>query len=189
MWTANQRDNGSGGDGVDNGDDDNGHGGGGSGHDTSDGDGGGGGGNGGMRGGAGGGGVGAGGCGHSGFVGGVSGVASGGGGGGGFGGHSRDGDRCGGYGGVGYDSNGGGSFSIVNELPSGLIDETFSLGGTPPSAFAITTAAQPRPLTSQEYRSDDMEHDGDKDDDDVPVAQRAWRIRPPNCCSTGSHLF
>ncbi|RYQ83288.1 hypothetical protein Ahy_B10g101942 [Arachis hypogaea] len=63
----------------------------------------------------------------------------------------------------------------LNEPLTGLVDDTFALGGTPPSSFATPTLAHPGPSTSQEHIPDEMEldRDGDGQADEVPLTQRA----------------
>nr|XP_025633888.1 glycine-rich cell wall structural protein 1.0-like [Arachis hypogaea] len=68
----------------------------------------------------------------------------------------------------------------LNEPPSGLLDETFALGDTP---FLVVATAPPD-------RTGPSRPPGPtKNEDEVPLAQRAQRIRRPRRCFTGSHLF
>ncbi|XP_020979250.1 aspartate, glycine, lysine and serine-rich protein-like [Arachis ipaensis] len=58
----------------------------------------------------------------------------------------------------------------LNDPPSGPLDDTFALGGTPSSAFAADPSAHPGPSMSPQRTPNKMEHDGDRDEDEISLA-------------------
>ncbi|RYR27350.1 hypothetical protein Ahy_B01g051398 [Arachis hypogaea] len=83
----------------------------------------------------------------------------------------------------------------INEPPSGPVDDTFALGRTPPSTFDAPSTSQPGPSVSQpgtpKVVPQKAAKDGDRGDeeDDVPLAERVWRVRRPRRCFIGLHLL